>query len=420
MAAREMEIEVGFIRMSDLDIKPCRGCVACAVSLMTGGEGKCAIKDDLAFVDEQLMESDAVIASAPVYVLGASGLVKVVADRWGCSHDVYWRSRASQMAKAAGTKGPDERSFKHRVGAVMCTGHGITANWLSLGLVMMNTLMYPSGIRVVDQLAVFPGAFPSLSEVPFVENEAVLERARRLGRNVARAMQLPPRQVTWMGDEQGTCPVCHLDLIIVAKKNPVECPICGIRGELNGGRRDNRDLQRSGDGALPCPHRAERAPGRNGERPGRHGQTDGDVREAGRGDSKKKREVSGLRGDRTGQTVSRSPGPGETSSCLSETGTYGFLAELTPAPLTGGPSPSRPRPRRSCGNEEMPQPEDRCCQGPSGRGQEEPSCARVNTADRSWEDPGVIEIGGTDGRGGETRQSHPFAALFRRHPRRFP
>jgi hypothetical protein len=64
-----------------------------------------------------------------------------------------------------------------------------------------------------------------------VENEAVLERARRLGRNVAKAMQAPADQAKWMGEE-GTCPVCHLDLISIAKKNPVECPICGIRGEL--------------------------------------------------------------------------------------------------------------------------------------------------------------------------------------------
>jgi multimeric flavodoxin WrbA len=232
MAAKAMGVEVGLIHMPDLDIRPCRGCVACAMSLMAGGEGKCVINDDLTFVDEQLMASDALIARAPVYVLGPSGLVKVVTDRWGCSHDVYWRSQASRMAKAAGKKGPDERSFKHRVGAVMCTGHGTTPDWLSLGLITMNTLMYPSGVRVVDQLAVFPGAFPSLNDVPLVENETVLEKARKLGRNVATAMQLPPDQVKWMGDDQGTCPVCHLDLLMLAKKNPVQCPICGIRGEL--------------------------------------------------------------------------------------------------------------------------------------------------------------------------------------------
>jgi len=65
-----------------------------------------------------------------------------------------------------------------------------------------------------------------------VLNEEVLERARKLGRNVAEAMKKPIEEVKWMGDEPGTCPVCHSNLLTVGKKNPVECPVCGIRGEL--------------------------------------------------------------------------------------------------------------------------------------------------------------------------------------------
>ncbi|MGB4658265.1 MAG: flavodoxin family protein, partial [Mobilitalea sp.] len=34
-------------------------------------------------------------------------------------------------------------------------------------------------------------------------------------------------------DEEGTCPVCHLDMLtLMHDKNKVECPICGIEGEL--------------------------------------------------------------------------------------------------------------------------------------------------------------------------------------------
>ena len=28
------------------------------------------------------------------------------------------------------------------------------------------------------------------------------------------------------------CPVCHFRLLTVPKKNPVECAICGIKGEI--------------------------------------------------------------------------------------------------------------------------------------------------------------------------------------------
>jgi multimeric flavodoxin WrbA len=90
MAAEETGVEVKFIRMLDLDIKPCKGCMVCNMSLFQGGDGKCAINDDLAFVDEKVFESDGLLIGAPVYVLGPTGMLKVVVDRWGPSHDVYW------------------------------------------------------------------------------------------------------------------------------------------------------------------------------------------------------------------------------------------------------------------------------------------------------------------------------------------
>jgi len=53
-----------------------------------------------------------------------------------------------------------------------------------------------------------------------------------LGRHVAEAVGKPNREAKWMGDEEGTCPVCHSNLLTVPKKNPVECAICGIWGEI--------------------------------------------------------------------------------------------------------------------------------------------------------------------------------------------
>ena len=46
-------------------------------------------------------------------------------------------------------------------------------------------------------------------------------------------MGKPINTVKWMGDEIGTCPVCHSNLLIVPKRNPVVCPICGIKGQIH-------------------------------------------------------------------------------------------------------------------------------------------------------------------------------------------
>ena len=232
MAAKETgDIDVGLIRLLDLDIKPCTGCVSCVMSLRTGGSGKCVIKDDFPFLDEQIMECDGLIIVAPVFVLGPHGVLKVLADRMGPSHDVYWRIQARKIREESGKKkkgGPDERSFKNRVGAFISTGGASTANWLSLGLPLMHLNTMPSNVNVVDQMQV-----DSISRFfNVVLTPDALERSKKLGRNVAESMKKTIDDVTWLGDEEGTCPVCHSNLLTVTDKNPVECPICGIEGEL--------------------------------------------------------------------------------------------------------------------------------------------------------------------------------------------
>jgi hypothetical protein len=63
-------------------------------------------------------------------------------------------------------------------------------------------------------------------------NDKTMARARKLGAHVAEVMGKPAAEMKWKGDEMGTCPVCHQNEITIGKKNPVQCPICGIYGEL--------------------------------------------------------------------------------------------------------------------------------------------------------------------------------------------
>jgi multimeric flavodoxin WrbA len=231
MEAKGFGIDVAMIRLLELNLKPCQGCMACAFSLMNGGPGDCVIKDDLPFLDEQIMECDGLILAAPVFILGPHGIVKLIADRMGPSHDVAWRMEAKKIRegsdKPAG-KGPDERSFKKRVAGFISVGGATTPNWLSFGLPLMHLFAFPSHIVVVDQMQVCG----MTTFMNMVLNPEALKRARKLGRNVAMAMKKPMEEVTWMGDEPGTCPVCHSNLLTVTKRNPVECPICGIKGTL--------------------------------------------------------------------------------------------------------------------------------------------------------------------------------------------
>lgn len=231
MEAEKDGAEVSFIRMIDLDIKPCTGCGGCFSSKANGGNGRCIKKDDLQFVDEELMNSDAIIVAAPVYVLGPTGLLKIVIDRFGPSHDLASLTMENEKRIAEGKNGDqliDPRSFKQRYAGLMSVGGAMTQNWVSFGLPTMNLLCISSQIKVVDQIDAYDmGRIGNP-----VLNKELMSRVRELGHNVASAIGTPAEEVKWMGDEEGTCTVCHCNLITVNGTTTVECPVCGIYGKL--------------------------------------------------------------------------------------------------------------------------------------------------------------------------------------------
>jgi multimeric flavodoxin WrbA/uncharacterized Zn finger protein (UPF0148 family) len=230
MGAEELGVDVEFVRLYDLDIRACLHCRTCLT--YEKGADACVIKDDAPFLYDRIMECDGLILGAPVYSLTPPGYLKLFEDRMlGPKADVAFLLETKKSG-GVGLSGPqqviDERAFKSRVGALISVGGASTPHWLSFGLALLHTTTFPPQINLVDQMQVNSTSLYG----HVVLNEKAIERARMLGRNVAEAMKKPIEEVNWMGDEPGICPVCHSNLLIVGKKNPVVCPICGIRGEL--------------------------------------------------------------------------------------------------------------------------------------------------------------------------------------------
>lgn len=227
--------EVTFIRVDDLDIKPCTGCISCVVGMTTGrGRGGCPVKDDFEILDEALMECDAVIVGSPTYVLSPTGRFKTVCDRIGPSHDITFRKAAYDEGLAAGKKKedlPDERSFKKRVGALVSVGGAMTQNWLAFMLPTMYEFTMSMGIDVIDMHEYY-GA---MAYEHVLGNEPEMARMRKMGQNIALALEADTEEdrVSWRGEEEGNCPVCHCNMLTVSKdRTSVECPVCGIEGTL--------------------------------------------------------------------------------------------------------------------------------------------------------------------------------------------
>lgn len=75
---QEYECEVTTFNVSDLNIKPCLGCLSC----WGRTKGTCIIKDDdIPMVKEKIEEADYVIEAFPLYFFGMPGTMKVFTDR---------------------------------------------------------------------------------------------------------------------------------------------------------------------------------------------------------------------------------------------------------------------------------------------------------------------------------------------------
>jgi multimeric flavodoxin WrbA len=231
MGAQELGAEVEIVRLQDLNIKPCTGCNACVIDLFEkGGCGDCVIKnDDLKFIDEKLLDCDGLIVGSPLYEKSPTGQLKCLNDRMGPSHDLAFRMIAQHIREEKGIttgKGPDPRSFKPRVAALIAVGG---SDWTELGLPMLQLFAMPMQFQVVDQQVYDWNALPAV--ITLMEDK--LSRAREQGRNVAQALLGNRQEAKYVGPA-GMCPACHTNLIEIknASLNEAGCATCGIRGKL--------------------------------------------------------------------------------------------------------------------------------------------------------------------------------------------
>jgi multimeric flavodoxin WrbA len=226
MGAEEKGAEVELIRMLDLEIHYCKQCKIhlCAQK----GMEACPIKDDAAFLYNKIMDSDGFIIGSPLYCWSPPGQLFVIRDRLlGGKVDVAFAIEAKKgVARYAGRL-YDERLFKPRVAAFIVDG-GAHTTW-QFGMAPLHTLTFSMQAAVVDQLMVFD--LGGLTDT-VVLYDKVIKRAHKVGRNVAEALGKEYDDVEYKGDDPGTCPVCHNNMMLVGKTDVVECAVCNMYGKI--------------------------------------------------------------------------------------------------------------------------------------------------------------------------------------------
>ena len=227
--------EIQFVRPDDLDIKPCTGCCACVVGIMSGRtNGKCVHKDDFHILEDAYYSADALIIGSPVYETSPSGTFKTFCDRFGPSHDLAFLTEAKKERLARDGENallPDERVFKPRVGCLVGVGGARTENWTIFTIPVMYESMMSAGVDVIDTHTYY-GAM-NVQHVLGVPEQ--MERMDRMAQNIldALAADSEDERKKWRGTEEGACPVCHQSMFRVHQGcDKVECAICGIDGKV--------------------------------------------------------------------------------------------------------------------------------------------------------------------------------------------
>lgn len=224
--AAELGAEVMAVNLMDLDIKPCINCGSCVRVLSDDTyRGKCPFEgDDIAWLDQQILDSAGLIFVAPMFEKAAPATYKMMCDRMGPSHDVTFQRFAYDRRVARGEDPRiDPRWFESR--PVSFIGHG-GSEWSHLSYPSLANPAVSMGLDIVDRLQMDWNA-------DLLFRDDLMERIRESGRHVARMAALKPGERTYIG-AAGYCPICHNDVMRLDEQGTgVSCAVCGVHGTLS-------------------------------------------------------------------------------------------------------------------------------------------------------------------------------------------
>jgi len=200
--AAALGCDTEMIRLTDYDIRPCRGCMACVFKGID-----CPIEDDAVEVLKRITQAHGVVLGVPTYILGTAGILKMLNDRG--------------MQFMAGETRPAEG--KPALGIVTA---GIPG-WEGLAPAMTRVFLASLGFNVVD-LSIVNAQGPA--EV--VLDEEKLAELNSKGAILAKAVLGEDIEAEVAGD--GQCPFCK-ESVVSVKKGEARCLICGLKGRLTEG-----------------------------------------------------------------------------------------------------------------------------------------------------------------------------------------
>lgn len=190
--------EIELLRLTDLKVEPCKGCMACVFK----PESKCLIDDDMEEFLDKMRLADGLILGAPTYVLAPPGILKLLLDRFLMLYGRYddFRGKKAVAIGVAGLPG-----------------------WAPFTVPFLNYFLLAFGYDAVGSMMAFS---PGPGEV--LLDEKSVREASSLGAKLLAAMESRPVEKK---AGPNICPVCEAEFFAI-RGNRAECPICNVGGSL--------------------------------------------------------------------------------------------------------------------------------------------------------------------------------------------
>ncbi|HHV72998.1 MAG TPA: hypothetical protein GXX38_10410 [Clostridia bacterium] len=198
------EVKLELIRLTDLNIQNCTGCMYCAFSKKI-----CRLEDDFNYLLNKLKHAQGLVLGAPTYILTPSSIIKAIIDRYlnVAPHIESWNSE-ERMGVSINVAGLPE--------------------WNPFGSSLLNIFLFAFQYRLVGSMVAYA---PGPGEV--LLDKSNIQQACNLGSILIDSLLNPDLAKNVIKHtDNNMCPICFSPVFKIAKDGKVECPVCGLRGDL--------------------------------------------------------------------------------------------------------------------------------------------------------------------------------------------
>lgn len=220
MGAQEVGAEIEFINLNKLDIKHCTGCKSCVMALFSGKGSLCSLKDDFNWLLDKIYDADGIVWSIPIFEKGSTGLFHTITDRFGPRMDRGNVIIGNKISSENGGVPIDPRFMEDKVVSYMGVGG---SDWNTLIQCDFGMQALTPMWKIIDN-EIFPWC------LDIIMNDAALERATQIGRNIAEAAK-DYSKAEYKGID-GICPHCHSRNFFLDEDGKAICCLCGIEGKI--------------------------------------------------------------------------------------------------------------------------------------------------------------------------------------------